>query len=120
LNSEKIWTTRPFLPFFPHHFTIFFCISQIFSLFSSVFSKPYHYSTCLSSMFFHIFSLFSLSFFRVVHIFSLFNLSFFHIVHILSLFDLPFSHIFHIIWHFNLLFFHIFQLSASSPPFYFH
>jgi hypothetical protein len=44
-----------FLPYFPYHFTIFFCIFQIISLFKlsffhifqiiSLFSKSYHYST---------------------------------------------------------------------------
>jgi hypothetical protein len=53
-----------FLPCFPYHFTIFFCIFQILSLFN-------------------------LGFFHIFHIFSLFNLPFFHIFPIFSLFNLP-------------------------------
>ena len=57
------------LPYFPYHFTIFFCIFQILSLFN-------------------------LGLFLIFHIISQFNLGFFHIFHILSLFNLPFFHIF--------------------------
>jgi hypothetical protein len=39
------------LLYFPYLFTIFFCTFPIFSLFSSLFSKSFHYSTSLSSIF---------------------------------------------------------------------
>jgi hypothetical protein len=38
--------------------------------FTSVFSKSYHYSTWVSSIFFHIFSPFNLPFFHIFPIFS--------------------------------------------------
>jgi hypothetical protein len=68
LNSEKIGKT------------IFFSIFHIFSLFSSVFSKSFHY---LLPYFPYHFTIF----FHIVHIFSLFNLPFFDIFHIISRFS---------------------------------
>jgi hypothetical protein len=56
-NSDKIWTTtiffisfNNFLPYFPNLITIqlIFHIFHIISLFSFVFSKCFHYSTCPS------------------------------------------------------------------------
>jgi hypothetical protein len=82
LNSEMIWKTRKkskLLLYFPYHFTIFFCIFQIFSLFNLGF---FHI--------FPIFSLFNLLFLCIFHLFSHFNLLFFRVFHIISLFNLCF------------------------------
>jgi hypothetical protein len=78
--SEMIWKQwKKGKSNLPSHFTIFFCIFQIFSQFNPPFFRI-----------FHNFSLFNLLFFRIFHIFSLFNLGFFHIFHIFSLFNLLF------------------------------
>jgi hypothetical protein len=51
-NSEKIWKIWKKGKLNPYLFTIFFCIFSIFSLFSSIFSISFQYSTYFSSIFF--------------------------------------------------------------------
>ena len=97
---SKLFTLQlGFLPYFPYHFTIFFCIFQILSLFNFIF---------------HIISQFNLGFFHIFHIFSLFNLPFFHIFPIFSLFNLLFFCIFQIFSPFNLLFFVSYSLTYTT------
>jgi hypothetical protein len=81
----------------------FFCIFPVlFLLVSSVFSISFHYSP-----FFHISeicSLFDLPFFHIFHTISHFNLLFLHIFHITSLFNFAFFYIVHIISQFSSVF----------------
>jgi hypothetical protein len=65
----------------------------------------FHYSTCLSSMF-------SISFHISTYLSSIFFISFHNFLLYFPNFPYHFT--------FQLTFFHIFQLSAPSPPFYFH
>ena len=128
----------------PNHFTIFSHIFPIFSLFSSVFSKSFHYfllyfpNLITIQLTFHTSSyfpsIFSISFHHSTCLSSILSISFHYSICLSSIFSISlhnclsyfpylftiFFHIFYIISLFNLLFFHIFHIFSLFNLLFFH